>query len=270
MDKYIWNIVVKSLEKLGYDSWIYVNREIYMMYHNLPASTDVINKINIYYKKKYENINIQLTGPDGRPDGYSKIDYTTIPYISAYCINNDSYYDNYPPWIKGYPALRIRRIVPNYNHIDYLINSKINGNFSIISIKSDLPEKTFNGLDAILMSYRGQCWRFDGLYPFTPSFDEYYYMRSNYYMQSKTSIGFTAWLCYDEIIFPQLLAGDVVDNMIFIEMKDYKKVEELKKTYHTDKVELKDYKYYKYTNDGRTLSTNYMNKNDNQGYYNRW
>jgi len=246
MDKYIWDIVLKYLIKFGYDSWIYINRETYIAYSRLEPSREVIHKINAYYEKKFKNIHIGISGID-----YSKIDYKSIPYISPFCINSNIW-NRYPKWIIGFPALRIRRIIPDYEGNDY-INAEISNNFSLISIKSksESEEISFDKLDIRLINNNSD-WNFEGLYPFMPALNE-----SLYCVVLNYNYGYRAWLCYDEIIFPLDATKDIVNNMIFMEMKDYKIVEELKKIYHTDNVKLVGYKNYKYGGYPRKLSINH-------------
>lgn len=254
MDKYIWDIVLEYLIKFGYDSWIYINRETHIAFSRLGPSREVIHKINAYYEKKFKNIHIKINGIDG----YSKIDYKSIPYVSQYCINNSHIWNRYPNWMLGFPALRIRRIIPDYEGNDY-INAEISNNFSLISIKSwgvgggispsESEEISFDKLDIRLINNNSD-WNFEGLYPFMPALDSLY--RTINYNNYK----YSAWLCYDEIIFPQDAAKIIVDKMIFMEMKDYKIIEELKKIYHTDNVKLVGYKNYRYDGYSSKLSIN--------------
>jgi hypothetical protein len=60
MDLYVWDIVIKHLIKLGYDKWIFVNRDTYIKYRDLDVHWDVLSKINLYYTKKYGSIKIKL------------------------------------------------------------------------------------------------------------------------------------------------------------------------------------------------------------------
>jgi hypothetical protein len=146
--------------------------------------------------------------------------------------------------------VRIRRIITEYNGRVKLAHGIYN-NFLIINNNGGNHNKDMHII--LKNNYNhGTSFDLEGLHPFTPLLAGAEIVSNH--INSKDSV----WLCYDEIFFPSDVFNDltvITRNIIFTHKTDYKRIQELKRIYNTDRIKLTDNKMYQLSECNYNLRT---------------